>query len=157
MRNLFSGVNSMGKTATKFPAAKSRRSQRSRGAAVVEFAIVAPILFLVVILPTFEFGRGLMVAELATNAARAGCRVGILPGNSNATITSAVSTALTSQGIANITTTVNVNGTVADVSTAATGDNITVTVSVPYDANSWIPGRFLGGTSISGTQTMRRE
>src|SRR6266850_5882651 len=77
----------------------SRLGRRPHGAAAVEFAVVAPLLFLVVILPTFEFGRGLMVAELVTNAARSGCRVGILPGNSNSSITSAVNTSLTEQGI----------------------------------------------------------
>ena len=82
------------------------RKHPRKAAAAVEFAIVAPILFLCVILPTFEFGRGLMVAELVTNAARSGCRVGVLPGNSNSTVTSAVNTSLSDQGITGATTTV---------------------------------------------------
>ena len=128
-----------------------------KGAAAVEFAIVAPLLFLVVILPMFEFGRGLMVAELVTNAARSGCRVGVLPGNSNSTVTSAVSTSLSDQGITGPTTTITVNGAATDVSAAKAGDTIKVTVSVPYNNNSWIPGQFLAGLSISGSQTMRKE
>jgi len=135
----------------------SRWSFKRRGAAAVEFAIVAPLLFLVIVLPTFEFGRGLMVAELVTNAARSGCRVGVLPGNSNATVTSNVDTTLSDQGIAAATTTITVNGGSSDVSTAKAGDVVKVTVSVPYNRNSWIPGRFLAGASISGSQTMRRE
>jgi Flp pilus assembly protein TadG len=157
MRSLFFHVVSTDSSAIQPRPGRTHRAGKRRGAAVVEFAIVAPILFLVVILPTFEFGRGLMVAELVTNAARAGCRVGILPGNTNSTVTTSVANALSSQGISSITTTVKVNGTVADVNTAAVGDTIMVTVSVPYNANSWIPGRFLAGTNISGTQTMRRE
>ena len=133
------------------------RKQRRKGAATVEFAIVAPILFLVVILPTFEFGRGLMVAELVTNAARSGCRVGVLPGNSNSTVTSAVNTSLSDQGVTGATTTVTVNGGATDVGAATAGDTIKVTVSVPYNSNSWIPGSFLAGMSISGSQTMRKE
>jgi Flp pilus assembly protein TadG len=128
-----------------------------RGTAAVEFAVVAPLLFLVIVLPTFEFGRGLMVAELVTNAARSGCRIGILPGNSNSAVTSAVNTSLTSQGITGATTTIKVNGAATDVSGAAAGDTISVTVSVPYNSNSWIPGQFLAGVNISGSQTMRRE
>src|SRR5262245_17176172 len=133
------------------------RKQRRRGTAAVEFAIVAPILFLVVILPTFEFGRGLMVAELVTNASRSGCRVGVLPGNSNSTVTSAVNTSLSDQGITGATTTITVNGAATDVGAATAGDTIKVTVSVPYNNNSWIPGRFLAGLSISGSQAMRKE
>ena len=127
------------------------------GAAAVEFAIVAPLLFLVIILPTFEFGRGLMVAELVTNAARSGCRVGVLPGNSNSTVTSTVTTSLSDQGITGATTTITVNGGATDVSAASAGDTIKVTVSVPYNSNSWIPGQFLAGMTISGSQTMRKE
>jgi len=133
------------------------RGAARRGTAAVEFAVVAPLLFLVIVLPTFEFGRGLMVAELVTNAARSGCRVGILPGNSNSTITSAVDTSLTSQGVKGATTMIKVNGAAADVSAAVPGDTITVTVSVPYNNNSWIPGQFLAGVNISGSQAMRRE
>src|SRR6059058_3503731 len=91
--------------APRAPQTFARRSKR-RAAATVEFAIVAPLLFLVIILPTFEFGRGLMIAELVTNAARSGCRVGVLPGNSNAVITSNVSTTLSDQGITGAATTI---------------------------------------------------
>jgi len=133
------------------------RQKQRQGAAAVEFAIVAPILFLCVILPTFEFGRGLMVAELVTNAARCGCRVGVLPGNSNSTVTSTVNTSLSDQGITGATTTITVNGAATDVSAATAGDTVKVIVSVPYNSNSWIPGQFLAGISISGSQTMRKE
>jgi len=139
------------------PRRRIRFGAARRGTAAVEFAVVAPLLFLVIILPTFEFGRGLMVAELVTNAARSGCRVGILPGNSNSTITAAVNTSLTSQGVTGATTTITVNGASTDVSGAVPGDTIAVTVSVPYNGNSWIPGQFLAGINISGSQTMRRE
>lgn len=136
---------------------RQRLGRARRGAATVEFAIVTPLLFLVVILPTFEFGRGLMVAELVTNAARSGARVGVLPGNANSTVTSAVTTSLSDQGITGATTTITVNGAAADVSSAVAGDVVKVSVSVPYNSNSWIPGRFLAGATISGSQTMRRE
>ena len=149
-------------TANRSPASSCGRKtslygSKRRGAAAVEFALVAPLLFLVVILPTFEFGRGLMVAELVTNAARAGCRVGVLPGNSNSVVASSVNTSLSDQGITGATTTITVNGGTTDVSAAKAGDVVKVTVSVPYNSNSWIPGRFLAGATISGSQTMRRE
>src|SRR3990172_1866136 len=116
---------------------KSRR----RGAAAVEFALVAPLLFLLIFLPMFEFGRGLMVSELVTNAARVRCRTGVLPATDNSDVTSAVNTTLSGQGITGATTTITVNGGSSDVSSAQLGDVITVTVSVPYSNVSWIPGQ----------------
>jgi Flp pilus assembly protein TadG len=136
---------------------RRRNESRREGAAAVEFATVAPLLFLCVILPTFEFGRGLMVAESVTNAARGGCRVGVLPGNSNSTVISTVNTCLSDQGVTGATTTITVNGASTDVSAAIAGDIIKVTVNVPINSNSWIPARFLDGLSISGSQTMRKE
>src|SRR5947207_1682787 len=64
------------------PTGDLRRSQRRRqpwrqGTAVVEFAIVAPLLFSVV-LAIMEFGRGIMVAESLGGAARAACRAASL-------------------------------------------------------------------------------
>lgn len=126
-----------------------------KAAAAVEFAIVAPFLFLTVIIPTIEFGRGFMVSEMLTNAARSGCRAGVLPGNSNANVTTAVNNSLTS--VSGATTTVAVNGTIANCNTATAGNSITVTVSVPYSSVSWIPGSFLPSKTLTGSQTMRHE
>src|SRR5688572_16558794 len=55
---------------------RSCRKNR-RGAAVVEFAIVAPIFFLL-IFGMIEFGRVVMVQQLLTNASREGARLGVL-------------------------------------------------------------------------------
>ena len=46
-------------------------SQSRRGVATVEFAIVAPLFFLLV-LGCIEFGRALMVQQMLTNASRVG-------------------------------------------------------------------------------------
>ena len=51
--------------------------KRRRGAAVIEFAVVAPLLFLL-ILVIFEFGRMVMAHQILTNAAREGARRAIL-------------------------------------------------------------------------------
>jgi Flp pilus assembly protein TadG len=137
----------------------NRRCQLSRrqGAAVVEFSLIAPVLFLCIVFPMFEFGRGLMVTELVTNAARAGARVAILPGNTNDSVTSAVNANLSAQGITGATTTILVNGASADVSTGTLGTPITVTVSIPYNNIAWTPGEFLNGTNLTGTQTLPHE
>ena len=141
----------------------SRRalSQNRKGAAAVEFALVAPILFLVIILPLVEFGRALIANELVANAARAGCRVAVLRGTDNATINSTVNTALSSQGISGgATITVLVNGSVANASTANQGDTISVTVAIPYNNVSWLPtgtSYFMKNKTLATTHLMRRE
>ena len=133
------------------------QARRRTGAAVVEFAVVAPLLFALV-LGIIEFGRAMMVLELLNNAARAGCRAGVLSGSSNTDVNSAITTALTGSGVNSPSTTIDVNGSQADVSTAQTGDTISVTVSVGADAVTWLPvPQFLGGKTLTGIVAMRRE
>ena len=127
------------------------------GAAVVEFAVVAPLLFALA-LGIIEFGRAMMVLELLNNAARAGCRAGVLSGSSNTDVNSAITTALSGSGVNNPSTTIDVNGSQADVATAQTGDTISVTVSVGADAVTWLPvPQFLAGKTLTGIVAMRRE
>ena len=55
-----------------------RPCRRNRqGAAVVEFAVVAPI-FSMLVFGMIEFGRAIMVEQILTNAAREGARVAVL-------------------------------------------------------------------------------
>ena len=109
---------------------KKRRARR--GAAAVEFAFAAPILFLFVF-AIFEFGRAFMVIDLLADAARVGCREGAVLGKSTSGITSDVQSQLQGEGITGATVTVEVNGVVADSSTAKSGDAISVSVSVPAE------------------------
>jgi Flp pilus assembly protein TadG len=138
------------------PRVKAYRKERT-AAAAVEFAVVAPVLFTVV-LGIIEFGRAMMVLELLNNAARSGCRVGTLSGANNNAINTAITNSLAGSGITNTTTTILVNGTQADVSTASTGDMISVSIAVLSDNVSWLPvEHWLNGRNLSGTVVMRRE
>jgi Flp pilus assembly protein TadG len=138
------------------PLAARRRGRR--GAAAVEFAFVAPLLFMV-ILGIIEFGRGMMVAELLNSAARNGSRVGALTGSDNTAISTAVTNALSGTGISGASCTIRVNGnSAANAATAVTGDAISVTVTVPYNSVSWLPvNQYLGGRTLGSTVVMRRE
>jgi Flp pilus assembly protein TadG len=110
-----------------------------------------------IIFGIIEISRGLMVVHLLNNAAQAGCRAGIIEGQSTANIKSVVIAALSPTGISAESTTVQVNDGSTDASAAAVGDEITVIVQVPVSAVSWIPGaRYLSG-SLQGQYTMRRE
>ena len=83
---------------------KTRRSARRRrlGATVVEFAIVAPLLFLF-IFAMIEFGRMVMVEQILTNAAREGARRGILEQSTRAEVETIVSDYLTESSISGAT------------------------------------------------------
>jgi len=121
-----------------------------RGAAVVEFAVVAPI-FVALVLGMIEFGRALMVQQTLTNASREGARVAVLEGATASEVTAAVEERLTT--IDGATVTCN-----PDPAAAAYGDSITVTVSVPFNGVSWLPSPiFLGGENLTASTVMRVE
>ena len=127
-----------------------------RGVATVQLAIVAPVFF-IFIFGLIEVGRGFMVSHLMANAAREGCRKGVVYGKSNTDVTTAISSLMTAHGISGYTTTVKVNDVVKDVSLAASNDEVTVTVAVPVANITWLPGgEYLKGT-ITGRYSLRRE
>jgi len=132
----------------------SRLCRRNRrGAAVVEFAVVAPILFLLVF-GMIEYGRLVMVQQMLTNASREGARVGVLDGSTTADVENIVDTYLTSATVSGATVTV----TPSPPSSAGFGEPVTVTVDVPFNQVSWLPSPiFLGGTTMTATTVMRRE
>jgi Flp pilus assembly protein TadG len=134
-----------------------RRSER-RGAAMVEFAMVAPLFFLLVF-GVIEFGRAFMVQQILTDAARVGCRKAIV-GTSNTTVTSAVTTELQKTGIAtsNASVTMTVGGSSSgSASGAVSGTEITVLVTVPVKDVSWLGKGIFLQNSLSGQFTMRKE
>jgi len=130
-----------------------KRSWR-RGAALVEFAVIAPI-FLTLVGGMIELGRAIVVAQILTNASREGARVaGYNTTKSTSTVTSAVNTFLTSEGISGATTAISPSS----LSSVADGSQVSVTVSIPYSSVSWLPKPFfLGGTTLTATTVMCRE
>jgi Flp pilus assembly protein TadG len=135
-----------------------RRPTERRGTALVEFAFIGPIVILF-FFGAVELGRGVMVVHLLNNAARTGCRTGVVEGTSTATIRSSANAALTGEGLSGATVTVLVNDAVADASTAQAGDEITVNVTIPSSSAAWLPfAKFLTGTTqLAGQYTLSRE
>lgn len=124
-----------------------------RGAAVVEFAVVAPVFFLFVF-GMIEYGRLVMVQQVLTNASREGARMGILDNSTTSEVTAAVDSYLANSTIAGATVTV----TPSPPSSAGYGEPVTVTVHVPFNQVSWLPSpMFLGGRTLSASTVMRRE
>ncbi|NMC19699.1 MAG: pilus assembly protein [Thermogutta sp.] len=131
---------------------RSCRKERL-GVAAVEFAVVAPLFFLL-LLGMIEFGRMVMVQQVITNASREGARLGVLDGTTTTEITNAVEAYLASGGVRNATVTV----TPDPPSQAGYDEPVTVTVRVPFSQVSWLPTpMFLGGTELSAVTVMRRE
>lgn len=139
--------------------APARSSERGKGRAAsttVEFAVLAPVFFIAV-LGMVEVGRGLMVQHLLLNAARQGCRTGILPSNGKTDVTNAVSSTLAPAGITSQTVSINVNDASGDPGSASSGADITVQVQVPISAITWVPvTNYLSG-NISAQYTLRKQ
>ena len=119
----------------------------------MEFALVAPLLFMV-ILGMIEFGRMSMVQQVITNASREGARRGVLDGATTSEVTTAVKSYLTGASVKDATVTVTPN----PPNSAGFGEPVTVTVSVPFNKVTWLPKpMFLSGKTLTAQSIMRRE
>jgi Flp pilus assembly protein TadG len=133
--------------------------RKRRGAAAVEFALVAPLFFMLIV-GMLEFGRAVMVQQIITNASREGDRAAVLDGSTGSGVTSSVNTYLSNAGITGATVSVNPS----EPGTAAYGAPVTVTVSLPFSQVSWVPLPAIPFTSINlktttlaASTVMRRE
>ena len=107
----------------------ARRIHKRRAAAVVEFAVVSPFLFLIV-MAVFQFGGMMMVKNVFTAAAREGSRVAALPSTSSSEIVAAaVQDCLRRGGVDPDLVTVVVSPSALDG--LARGTDVRVTVSAP--------------------------
>ena len=70
-----------------------------KGAELIEFALVAPVLILL-LAGIFDFGMMFRTFEAVTNSAREGARVGVLPGYADLDVQTRVNAYLTVSGLA---------------------------------------------------------
>jgi len=129
--------------------------RKRRGAAAVEFAIVAPLFFLLVF-GMIEYGRMVMVQQVITNASREGARRAVLDGATTTEVRTKVNNYLESAGIAQNDEYITVS---PDPPTSAGyREPVSVSVTVPFSEVSWIPApMFLKGVDLSATTVMSRE
>jgi Flp pilus assembly protein TadG len=134
-----------------------RKCRKNRtGAAAVEFAVVAPLFFLLVF-GMIEFGRVVMVQQLLTNATREGARVGVLSDATSTEVKNKVVSYLSGSKITIATSNVTVSYA-TDTTLPDSGEAVTVAVTVPFSQVSWLPSPiYLSSYSLSASSTMRRE
>ena len=133
-------------------------ARTERGASAVEFAIVLPVLFLV-IAGIVDFGRYFFTQIQVTNAAREGARVAIISRGPTPdpvpVITDRVKAALPNQPAASVT--------ISPISTCATGStaDASVNVQIPFNwivmgpAIRMVRGSWAGSSNVSSTGVMR--
>jgi len=127
--------------------------KKRRGAAAVEFALVAPLFFLL-LLGMIEVGRAIMVQQILTNASREGARRAVLDGATDSEVTTSVTTYLTNASLPAATVTFP-QGNPQD---AGFGDPVEVQVVIPFSQVSWVPAPFyLNGANLTASTVMRRE
>jgi Flp pilus assembly protein TadG len=136
------------------PVSSERRSER--GAAVVEFALVLPLL-LMLVLGAIDWGWYFYLREVVTNAAREGARVGSVSAVGGAAASSAAQTAASTY-----LTNLGLRGGSATATTPDLGGSHTVRVIVAYTAGSLtgfsLPGfESLVPSTINATVQMRGE
>ncbi len=129
----------------------ARRDTRARGAAVVEFAVVLPLL-LTILFGIIEYGWVFMVRQTLQTAAREGCRTAILQTSTEpyASVLARVAEVMAPTGLTSYEVSMT-HATVADPVEL-------VTVTVPYDDVSLMGGFF--GThayDLGGNCSMRKE
>src|SRR5215831_8178385 len=97
--------------------ARVRHARSQRGAELIEFALVLPLLLLLV-LGIVDFGFLFQRMEVITNAAREGARIAVLPSYTNADVQARVCNYLTSGGV-------------PTTSCGAGGGNPTISITTP--------------------------
>jgi len=128
-----------------------------RGAAVVEMAVVTPIL-LMMIFGVMEFGWVLMVRETMTNATREACRVRVLQGSTDTDARTRFDAAMAPTGVAltaeQVAITFNAATKAYTVTATVPRTQISLT-GVGGFLQNMIPGFLDGNVQVSSS--MRQE
>jgi Flp pilus assembly protein TadG len=125
------------------------RGKREQGQNLVEFALVVPIL-LVLVIGLAELGRAWMTRNVLTGAAREAVRIGAVQGNQGAALARA-NAILSSAGIAGATV------ALADDNVAFGTCTVTVSYDFPVTIAGFVPGLSGATIPLSSSTSMRKE
>lgn len=118
-----------------------------RGTSTLETALILPLL-LILTFGIIEFGWMFLKVHQINSVTRQAARTAMLPESTNATVTSQINSLMTASGMSTGSYTIAFSP--ADITTAQTGQNVSVTIQVPY-ANIGITGGTLNALSQSIT------
>ena len=138
---------------------RSNRRKRSRGVAMLELAIVLPILIML-LLGIIEMGRVMMLNNVSTNAVREASRRAIRQGMTNAEVLSTVNGYLDAGGVSQTGRQVyirNSAGASVDLTTIKSHQMVSVEVQLPYANNTWGFTSIMGAKTLVSKSKMRRE
>ncbi len=138
-----------------------RRRRGRRGAAAVELALVLPV-YLLLLAGIVEFGQYFRIQHLLSTASRRGARAAVISGATTSQVQTKVTALLeTTLNVSkcDIQVEVAVSGNPQmDLSGAEQGDEILVTVSIPYSkAASSFFGCWFSKSSISSSCALEHE
>ena len=106
-----------------------KRMRSERGAALVEAAMIMPMILLISV-GIFEFGRAYQTSQVLTNAAREGARVAILDGPTDADVRARVNKYVTDGGLTSLSD-ANIQ-VVRNVTLVGSATASTVTITYPF-------------------------
>jgi Flp pilus assembly protein TadG len=133
---------------------------RRPGSSVLDMALVLPIL-LALSFGTIEFGYYMFVKHNMQAAAREGARAAIVPSAVTSDVTTAVANVMAAAGLTQsgyTTSITDTNGNTINVSTAAAGTAIKVTVQCSWGTVGVRPlGVISSSKVVAGTTVMRKE
>lgn len=129
-----------------------RRAKSNLGQALVEFALLLPILVMLTV-GAVDFARAFFSLQVVTNASREGARAGVILGATSAQVNATMDNVLASAGLTAAPT-----YSVVGVDGAVTGTQTTITLTYPFQtlAGSLIPG-WGGSINLTQTTVMRHE
>lgn len=146
-------MNAGNRNRTLNPRLLKRLPRQRRGAAVVEFAMVAPLMVMLT-MGMMEIGRMVMVKQIMINATREGAREAVLPGATTIGVQARVAEELAAASINGVTVTI----TPSVLESASAGAAITISATVPAANVSWIPHPLYSfQTTLDASTTMRKE
>ena len=126
------------------------------GAAAVEFALLSPLI-VALLLGVWEVGRLIQVNQILSNAAREGGRQAATGQNSAAQVQTVVTNYLNNAGVPSGHAVVSVTDltTGGDPTAATQGDQLQVTVTIPFNDVRWVALSLIASpaTTLTGKAT----
>lgn len=127
----------------------ARKLKNNRGQAIVELAILLPVLLLI-LMSIFEFGRVFNAYMIISHASREGARAGSV-GNTDTQIEAVISDVTPTLNSGNMTITIVDSG-----GSRNRGDSITVTINYSIDLITPLVGTVIGDPVVLDASTVMR-